>query len=36
MLPGEKRCPHIFSPIKIGKLWAKNLDEKTTMRLRIV
>ncbi len=24
MLPGEKRYPHIFSPIKIGKLWAKN------------
>ncbi|NQS99255.1 MAG: FAD-dependent oxidoreductase [candidate division Zixibacteria bacterium] len=24
MLPGEKRYPHIFSPIKIGELWAKN------------
>jgi len=24
MLPGEKKYPHIFSPIKIGKLWAKN------------
>ena len=24
MLPGEKRYPHIFSPVKIGKLWAKN------------
>ena len=24
MLPGEKKYPHIFSPIKIGKQWAKN------------
>ncbi len=24
MLPGEIRYPHIFSPIKIGKYWAKN------------
>ena len=24
MLPGEKKYPHIFSPIKIGKVWAKN------------
>ena len=24
MLPGEKRYPHIFSPIRIGKVWAKN------------
>lgn len=24
MLPGEKKYPHIFSPIKVGKLWAKN------------
>ena len=24
MLPGEKKYPHIFSPIKIGKLRAKN------------
>ena len=24
MLPGEKKYPHIFSPIQIGKLWAKN------------
>ncbi len=24
MLPGEKKYPHIFSPIRIGKLWAKN------------
>jgi len=24
MLPGEKKYPHIFSPIKIGNLWAKN------------
>jgi len=24
MLPGVKRYPHIFSPIQIGKLWAKN------------
>ncbi len=24
MLPGEKKYPHIFSPVKIGKLWAKN------------
>jgi len=24
MLAGEKKYPHIFSPIKIGNLWAKN------------
>ncbi len=24
MLPGEKKYPHIFSPIKIGTLWSKN------------
>lgn len=24
MLPGEKKYPNIFSPIQIGKLWAKN------------
>ena len=24
MLPGEKKYPHIFSPIKIRNLWAKN------------
>ena len=24
MLPGEKKYPHIFTPIQIGKLWAKN------------
>ncbi|UCC41622.1 MAG: FAD-dependent oxidoreductase [Candidatus Aminicenantes bacterium] len=24
MLAGEKKYPHIFSPVKIGKLWAKN------------
>ncbi len=24
MLPGEKKYPHIFSPIQIGQLWAKN------------
>jgi len=24
MLPGEKKYPNIFSPIKIGKFWAKN------------
>lgn len=24
MLPGEKKYPHIFSPIKIGKLWSRN------------
>ena len=24
MLPGEKKYPHIFSPVRIGKLWAKN------------
>jgi len=24
MLPGEKKYPHIFSPVKIGKVWAKN------------
>jgi 2,4-dienoyl-CoA reductase (NADPH2) len=24
MLPGEKKYPHIFSPIQIGKLWSKN------------
>ena len=24
MLPGEKKYPHIFSPIQIGKHWAKN------------
>ena len=24
MLPGEERYPHIFSPIQIGKVWAKN------------
>ncbi len=24
MLPGEKKYPHIFSPVQIGKLWAKN------------
>ena len=24
MLPGEIKYPHIFSPIQIGKLWAKN------------
>lgn len=24
MLEGEKKYPHIFSPIKIGKWWAKN------------
>jgi len=24
MLPGEKKYPHIFSPIRIGKVWAKN------------
>jgi len=24
MLPGEKKYPHIFSPIKIGKVWARN------------
>jgi 2,4-dienoyl-CoA reductase (NADPH2) len=24
MLPGVKKYPHIFSPIQIGKLWAKN------------
>ncbi len=24
MLPGEQKYPHIFSPIRIGKLWAKN------------
>lgn len=24
MLPGEKKYPHIFSPVKIGNVWAKN------------
>ncbi len=24
MLPGEKKYPHIFSPVQIGKFWAKN------------
>jgi len=24
MLPAEKKYPHIFSPIKIGNIWAKN------------
>ncbi len=24
MLPGQEKYPHIFSPIQIGKLWAKN------------
>ncbi|NIM89400.1 MAG: FAD-dependent oxidoreductase [Candidatus Aminicenantes bacterium] len=24
MLPGEKKYPHIFSPVQIGKIWAKN------------
>ncbi|TSA24434.1 MAG: FAD-binding protein [Bacteroidetes bacterium] len=24
MLPGEKKYPHIFSPVRIGKFWAKN------------
>ena len=24
MLPGEKKYPHIFSPIKIGNVWVKN------------
>lgn len=24
MLPGEKKYPHIFSPIRIGKVWVKN------------
>jgi 2,4-dienoyl-CoA reductase (NADPH2) len=24
MLPGEKKYPHIFSPIRIGKLWSRN------------
>ncbi|MBC8460221.1 MAG: NADH oxidase, partial [Deltaproteobacteria bacterium] len=24
MLPGEKKYPNIFSPIQIGKVWAKN------------
>ena len=24
MLPGEKKYPHLFSPIQVGKLWAKN------------
>ena len=24
MLPGEKKYPHIFSPVQIGKQWAKN------------
>jgi len=24
LLPGEKKYPHIFSPIQIGKHWAKN------------
>ena len=24
MLPGEKKYPHIFSPVQIGKLWARN------------
>lgn len=24
MLAGEKKYPHIFSPVRIGKLWAKN------------
>ena len=24
MLPGEKKYPHIFSPIQIGKFWSKN------------
>jgi 2,4-dienoyl-CoA reductase (NADPH2) len=24
MLPGEKKYPHIFSPVRIGRLWAKN------------
>jgi len=24
MLPGEKKYPHIFSPIQIGKVWCKN------------
>jgi len=24
MLPGEKKYPHIFSPIQIGKVWVKN------------
>ena len=24
MLPGEKKYPHIFSPVQIGKVWAKN------------
>jgi len=24
MLPGEKKYPHIFSPVQIGKLWSKN------------
>jgi 2,4-dienoyl-CoA reductase (NADPH2) len=24
MLPGVKKYPHIFSPVQVGKLWAKN------------
>jgi 2,4-dienoyl-CoA reductase (NADPH2) len=24
MLPGEEKYPHIFSPVRIGKVWAKN------------
>ncbi len=24
MLPGEKKYPHIFSPMQIGKVWVKN------------
>jgi len=24
MLPGEKKYPHIFSPVRIGNVWAKN------------
>ena len=24
LFPGEKKYPHIFSPIQIGKVWVKN------------
>jgi len=28
MLPGEKKYPHIFSPVQVGKVWAKNKSTK--------
>jgi len=30
MLPGEKKYPHIFSPIQIGKVWVKNRIKYTS------